>query len=204
MSDEMLTAVAAFVTALGVGPILLKLLEHVIKKRKDKNLEKKSFSSVLKATHEIYFILMLILRKCAAHRVLLLVSTNGGGRPKIGGELYSSVVFEAFENPMRSIREDWQKQKLDPAYVDMLYEMNKEGALLVVADKLPENSILRNLFKEQGIVQSYVVKVSEKETKYFYASVNFTRRVDIDEATKELFRSQFTKLSRIFNENENF
>lgn len=200
----MLTAVAAFVTALGVGPILLKLLEHVIKKRKDKNLEKKSFSSVLKATHEIYFILMLILRKCAAHRVLLLVSTNGGGRPKIGGELYSSVVFEAFENPMRSIREDWQKQKLDPAYVDMLYEMNKEGALLVVADKLPENSILRNLFKEQGIVQSYVVKVSEKETKYFYASVNFTRRVDIDEATKELFRSQFTKLSRIFNENENF
>ena len=192
-----LTGFAALLTALGLGPVLMKMVEYWISKRNNSKSKESGFSDVFEAIHKTYYVLMNLLKKSNAKRILLLKTTNGGGRPQLSRKLYVSVMYEVYDDPLGSVKSDWQEQELDPQYLDLLFQMNKEGKLVVETEDLPAG-MLRNVYESQGIKQSYIYKIVEREKEYIYISFNFIDRYEADAKMNELFRSGVTKLRLLF------
>lgn len=200
------TDIVALITALGLGTAIPKLIDWYIayKKRKEaleykKSEEDNAFTAIFDAIHEVYYTLLTILRDTKAHRVVVLKTTNGGGRPTLTGRLYSSVIYEAFENPLTSVKENWQKQELDPAYMELLFNMNKTGRISVITETM-QKGILRDLYLAEGIKKSWIYKIYERENEYIYISLNFTE-VELEEpALANIFRMGVGRLRKLFSE----
>lgn len=190
----------ALVTALGLGTVLKTLVDWWIASRKERKANDKAFTQVFKDVHEVYYVLLTMLRNCKADRVVVLKTTNGGGRPTLTGNLYSTVMYEAFEYPLQSVKSNWQNQLLDSQYMSMLFEMNKTGKLVVVTDALPQG-ILKDLYQKHGIVKSWVYRIHERETEYIYLSVNFTQNEADSPELSDLFRSGVSSLKNLFSKN---
>lgn len=196
----------ALVTALGLGTAIPKLIDwYIAYKNKKASLAHKkkeeddAFTLIFDAIHNVYYTLLTILRDTKAHRVVILKTTNGGGRPTLTGKLYSSVIYEAFENPLTSVKENWQKQELDPAYMELLFNMNKTGRIAVVTETM-QKGILRDLYLAEGIKKSWVYKIYERENEYIYISLNFTE-VELEEpALANIFRMGVSRLRKLFSE----
>ena len=192
-------SVAAILTALGVGAVLTKLTEWFIQTQKARREDKKAFTKVFNAIKTLYSTLMTMLRESKAHRVILLKTTNGGGKPRLTGKLYSSIMYEAFESPLRSIKDKWEKQELDQAYMMMLFEMNKTGVLEVRTSEM-QDGILKTLYTKDKIIKSLIYRIHERETEYIYLSVNFTEEEKEIPAISDVFRVGIMKLENLFGE----
>lgn len=193
--------VIEIITALGLGGALTKLTDYWIQRRKKKDDEEIVFTKIFEAVHDIYYTLLVMLRKSVCHRILILKTTNGGGRPTLTGKLYGSVIYEAFETPLTSNKNNWQNQLLDNSYLELLFEMNKSGFLNVKTEELPEG-ILKDVYTNDGIVQSWIFKITERENEYIYLSANFIKETKYNSRNRELFRTGLNKLRNIFNENK--
>lgn len=192
--------IVALVTALGLGTILTKLVEWFIKRQTEKKEKDKAFTLIFEAINEVYHSMQVMLRECRANRILILKTTNGGGRPKLSGRLYSSVIYEVFEYPLSSVKDNWQNQQLDPSYMRILYEANNstDGRLIVKTDKL-ENGILKDVYVGSNIKEAWIYRVLERETEFIYLSVNFTEEQEETPKMKNLFRVGTTNLKNLFS-----
>lgn len=193
--------IVALVTALGLGTILAKLTDAFIIKWKAKKGSKESFTEVFKAIHEVYYALLILLRNSEAHRVVILKTTNGGGKPRLSGNLYSSVVYEAFEAPLGPVKDFWQNQVLDEAYLGVLFNMNKEGRLLIQTDEL-KDGMLKNLYAKDEIKCSWLFRIAEREADYIYLSINFTENIEQDYALNDILRVGVSKLIHLFRKHD--
>lgn len=182
--------------ALGVGGAVTKLTSYLIQRHRDKVKRRKAFGNVFAKVHEVYSILNTLLADTEADRILILKTTNGGGKPKPSGSLYSSVIYEVYENPLESIRKNWQKQKLDAAYINVLLEVDKHDYHWVNVSTM-EDGMLKDLYTATGIKKGLAIKLAEKEHEYIYMAVNFTEDVPEDAAFKESMRGGLTVLRRI-------
>lgn len=185
-------------TALGVGGVVTRLTSYLISRHKELRAKKKSFGTIFASVHEVYSILNVMLAETDAHRVLILKLTNGGGKPKPGGQLYSSVVYEVFEEPLGGIRRKWQQQRVDEAYVNMMLDVDRDGHAWAVTEAM-QDGILKDLYEASNIKKGLAIKIAEKETEYIYLVMNFTENVDETAQFKELMREGLNRLRAIFN-----
>ena len=193
---------AAILTALGVGAALKQLVEAWIKRRQQKQEQRNTWTRMFSDIHEVYATLNVIVNETNAHRALILRTNNGGGKPKLTGKLYSSVIYESYEAPLKSIRNDWQDQLLDKAYMQLLYEMDKIGYIEVHVDKLEEGT-LRDLYTSQSIQYSQIYRMCQRENVYIYLSINFTEKPEDDARFRELMRAGSSRLISLFENSEN-
>lgn len=188
--------------ALGAGTVLAKLVDYWIKSREKKREKDKAFTNIFKAVHQVYHVLQVILTNCKAKRVLILKTTNGGGRPKLTGRLYGSVLYEVVEKPLVAVKEDWQNQILDESYLEILFQMSRDGYSVISTDEM-QQGILKDVYITQGIEQSWLYEIAQRENEYVYLSVNFTDLDDQDTQVKNLFRVAVSQLVNLFNNHKN-
>jgi len=164
---------------------------------------KQSFSNVVPRIHEVYTILNTLKRHTRAHRALILRAENNGARPKLGTELFTSVLYEAFDAPLKSVREYWYRQKCDEAYICILRELLKshDGHIKVKTETL-EPSILKDLYEASHIEQSYIFQIAEREKTLLYLSLNLTEISELDPEERDLVRSCVNQLQMLFRAND--
>jgi len=127
---------------------------------------------VIGDVHTTYTMLNELLASVTADRVVLLRAENGGNIPTIGKELTSSIVYEVFSETSHAIRDSWQKQALDDAYVWMLKRVSTDGFIELMTDDMPDG-ILKNLYQRHGVVASHVWGVYSTEGAYYYLAIGF-------------------------------
>lgn len=122
---------------------------------------------------EIQYIIDRVIASSAVDRFLILKTENGGGKPRLGSHLYSSVMYESTSKELKSVKDDYQRLLVDDIYVRMLSDIG-----LGVPNKLKvvdmKDGILKNIYKVEGVSYSEVHYIGETDNTFFYLSVGTT------------------------------
>lgn len=138
-----------------------------------KNGKSETFTRVVSDMHKVYAHLNSVVYKCGSSRAMVMYTENGGGKPTIGSQLFVSIVFEVHA-ACPSIREGFQRVRVDHSYVQMLGHMlsNPNKRTTVIASRM-DDCLLKNIYKEAGTEMSIVYLVKQTDKRMYYASFNF-------------------------------
>jgi hypothetical protein len=136
-------------------------------------------------------------------RALLLKCENGGGVPRLGSELYSSVVLEDRKKG-GAVRASWDKRRLDAPYITMLTDLDKaELGELLVNKKDIKGSVLYDTYDSQGTEFTKLFTIYSHRKGWFYLSCTFSKITDklsTDEITA--MRDAATRIRNIIRRNK--
>ena len=180
-----------------IGTLYVKNYLDTVKER-----NKNSFSTVVPLVHEIYSILNDVMSKTKAFRVVIMKTENGGGRPQIGCELKSSVVYEVFDSGHKPIKLDWQKQVIDEQYSSMLSELilSSERCIRVKTADMPDYSMLKIAYQATGVVQATMYELAERGKDYIYLSVIYGEETELTAEDIYSKRNAVNRLRSIFKQ----
>ena len=119
---------------------------------------------------EVQQIMERVLDKTGTQRFLIMKTENGGGKPRLGTHLYSSVMYEAYNSPMDSVKEDYQRLLVDDIYVKMLSDIGPSTPNKLIRNKMKEG-ILKRIYTKEGVAYSEIHYLTETDNAFFYLSV---------------------------------
>ena len=184
------------VLSTGVAAQLLKTLHALVvawMKRRDD-----PFTDTMEQVHKCYTILNTLQRETHASRVVILATTNGGGVPTLGKNLYSSVLYEVCDLPLRPVKRRWQKQVLDAHYTEALMRMNGSGYHELITEEMPEGTLLHDLYEGEGVELGRIYRIYEGRTRFIYLSMNFTDTSELSPRERSMIRSAVSHLRELF------
>lgn len=181
----------------GVGYVLKILVDKYIKNRKP-------FSKrVLTTLTELSDLLNDMVAETDCTRAIILKCQNGGGIPKVGSELYSSVVLESRASG-GSVRHVWDKQRLDAVYIRVLVDLdNADDGMMLVEQEDFKGSVLYDVYTTTQIKGSKIARLAETKTAWFYVSANFSKPIDqLETREKVLIQSSINKMRYLLKKNK--
>jgi hypothetical protein len=109
-----------------------------------------------------------VIRESSADRVLILKTENGGGKPRLGSHLYSSVMYES--SNLDLVKPDYQRLSVDEHYVKMLSDIGPSRRNSLITDKM-KNGTLKWIYQREGIKYSEIHYIGETQSAFVYLSV---------------------------------
>lgn len=169
MPDEIVQIVLAVIAGGGIK----HFLDYLIKR---KELSKKfggdPFRKMFQEVSQIYTSLSQIAFHCKAQRVLIVKVENGGDIPSSASTLHSSVLYEMFEQPLTSLKTDWQKVEVGEVYIKYVKEIYENESNVKLVRDIP-HSELKDLHTEHNTkkIMNYFLLRTQKY--FMYLSVQF-------------------------------
>lgn len=156
---------------------------------------RKRHSDTLKGIANVYETMNDVVSDTNACRFLILFTANGGGRPNVGARLHGSVLYEIHSESVKGVKEDWQRVHIDQEYADLLLKLDREGRLIIRTKEM-SYSLLRLIYRRDGITCAYIFKIKAGKSKYYYGSIQTRDETEtLDLATLDLAAS---KIKNIF------
>lgn len=156
------------------------------------------------AYSKIYPILNGMMHNAGADRIVLLKTTNGGGIPKPGCTLRSSVLAEVYGDDLDGISGSWQEQRVDGDYVMMLSRLIIAGATFMVSKELDHDSLLSMVYQADEIAFSKVMLVETLPEMMIYVSINYCKGSPetMSPRQREAARAGVNQLAQVFRPNK--
>lgn len=146
------------------------------------------FPRVLSDIHQVYDALHGLTNATGACRAVVLKTENGGGIPRIGRPLYSSILYEVFVPPAKLLRKGWQQQQIDEGYTSMLLDVLAKGTVIVETRRMPKSQ-LRTMYEANQVWRSVICLLVVEERRLICLSLNFIHPDGPEEAEVEDFSS---------------
>lgn len=179
----------------GGAVALLGFLRFLIRRRDRNDAE-----SAAHMVADIYRSLTAIVATTKANRALVLRTSNGGGIPRVGSPLYSTAIYEVFNDATEPVSGAWEKQYLDRGYVSLVSDLLREGRVRVMTKELPPGSILRDTYESLRVEFSDVFLLYQSRASIYYLSVDYGSLAETSAADRDKVRSEVNRIRRIFNE----
>jgi hypothetical protein len=172
----------------------LKLLASYVKWRRGNRASK-----VFASASAVYDELHRTLHDAGASRAIILRTENSGGVLRIDAPLYSSILYEAVGVHAAPRRHDWQRQRIDEAYVSMLHRLTTaaDGHTCIKASDL--KGMLANVYKTDGVEMFHLFLVSHSPKHLIYASLNFQTPDKLTAKQADVARSAINKIRNLFD-----
>ena len=182
---------------LSSGLTLFLVKQGVLSYKEWRNERKRKFDTVLPKVSEIYEEMNHLRHTTKAGRVIILKAHNGGGRPKVGTQLFSSAIYEVWGD-LSSVKDHWQNQELDEEYTRMLVELDRDGKVETDTAEM-KDGVLKRLYFSSHILHTVTVKISQDEKSLYYLSINFHEPTDILEPSiQEAIRGSVNRLKQLW------
>lgn len=130
---------------------------------------RKSGDQILKVI-DIYDAMNNVLRETDVQRFLVLKAHNGGGTIKPGSELYVSVVYECYQTPFRSVKNEYQRLLVDAEYIKMLSEIYINRKMAIDTLTMP-NGLLKDLYEKEQVSHAEVYFLHQSKKEFYFLSV---------------------------------
>ena len=140
---------------------------------KDYKQRKHGIGNTLNLVSQIQSILNCLTEDTASDRAMLIVASNGGEVPKLGDPWYITVFLDAANGVLKSVKDSFEKYKIDDEYISLLSDLHKSSALTLYTDNL--NGFLRNVYEPSGITKTDIMLLDVGETWLCYVACNFTQ-----------------------------
>jgi hypothetical protein len=151
---------------------------------------------------EVQHIIDRLLNKTTLHSVHIMKTENSGGRPRIGNNIYISILYEGIKGQAYSSKEDYQKMLVDEPYVRLLNTIGTVAPAAFKVDEM-EEGMLKRIFDNVGIKYVEMYFIGETDTAFYYLSISTTEedyeidkivdRVEIEIAINKL-RNTFNRI----------
>lgn len=147
--------------------ILPKLVELYYKYRK------KTFKDELIKVAKLFDIMkQLIEQSSNIDRILILKTTNGGGRPKLGNKIYATALYQEVREPLKITKESYQKLLVDSHYVKMLAKSEASHGVRLLVRDMPYDSLLKNIYEVEGITYSEIYHLQNTKNSFYFMSIS--------------------------------
>lgn len=166
-------ALSALIT--GVFTLLSGWLTWILNNRKAKQEKRMEFMA--KDFIEVGDILNTLLSETGCGRILVLKANNHGSRIRKDKPLFSSVVYEMHNPEIMPVKKNWQNQRADAHYAELVEELLEDDSVLQLSlEDLPEGD-LRNAWVAYLTEQAEYVKLwaSPDESKIVYMAVSYNK-----------------------------
>lgn len=137
----------------------------------------------------------------SAVRVILLVTENGDGIP-IDKTVHASIILESFADGEQAAKPYWQDRPTDAAYSKIVNEVYTNGQAVVMTEQLPDCD-LKQMYRQGGVVSSFIVKVHHSETRFFYLSCPMPNNGADNYQNQEEVKRVARELGDMFDDNPN-
>jgi len=189
----LLDIILALITTGTAGTAIKYAYEALQSRRK----QKAYYSSVLEHIHEIYTILNKLVRDTHAARIVILKKEE----EKIGlfgKRQTSTVIYEAYEYPLDSIKKKWQRQLIDDSYIRVLKQLEEKGEVELMTDQM-EDGQLKTLYLSGGVKKAIVSLLSVNPI-FIYISFNYSKIENEDLLAIDTKRYCINELRTIFEQ----
>jgi len=149
---------------------------------------KAQIHKVLIRKYTLYDILQSTLNYVGGQRGLLLRLENNGNVPEVTGVLYSTIIEEAYNPPLKSVKQVWQKRLVDIEYIKMILLMGK-GESCVLTEEMPDECMLKDLYLANGINCAEIKYVATTNKYMYYISFSFTEPKKLNPAERDSLNS---------------
>lgn len=160
------------------------------------SFKRKNAADQMKIVGKIHDELNTIMSNLGCCRVLLLRTSNGGGRPVPGSPLYSSTIYQVWDSRFRPV--GWESQRVDGEYVDLLIKLLKNRKLRLCKGELPDGQ-LKDIYTANNINGSVLALVGSDKNHIYYLSCNFAEKdvPPLNSTTKEHIRPHRTNITNL-------
>jgi len=189
-----------------VGQTILTIINRSAKDRKTEEVSEKPehlHDTVFEDLLEIQQVIERLLNKTTIHGVHVMKTENGGGRPRVGNNIYISILYEAIKDHTYSSKDDYQKMLIDEAYVRLLNTIGSTSPISLKVSEM-EEGMLKRIFDNVGIKYAEMYFIGETDTAFYYLSISTTEenyeidkivdRVEIEIAINKL-RNTFNRIT---------
>ena len=182
--------------------VLGKILWDWWKRKKDEEKEQKEdkMGLYIKYLDQMYVLLEDFREKLNCSRAVVMKAENGGGIPKEGHQIYSSVLWETTDNNTESIRERWKRQPIDKEYAKVLKDLYVNEYVILETNKM-NKSILKDHYISSNIEMSEKQKIYIDDSKFIYLGLNYVKGREYDTKDskhKDNLRVLVAKLKDLF------
>lgn len=200
MTKAWLELGAAFVAG-GGFVALLRLIKFFV----ERHDRKSSIPDAMERIGEAYDHLAAIVRKTKAVRAIVVKLTNGGEIPRLGAQLYCSILYEYALEDHPSVRGKWQKRPIDRDHVQLLidarrrFEVGGTGEQTVArafADELEGQ--LHHAFKAYGVHCSETIGLRVTDGAFFYMAVHFDAEPVLNVTERDEIEVHINELKQMF------
>lgn len=178
--------------------VLVTTVGNLIAKHLDRN---DRYKRSIKKISEIYDSFNRVIDESNAERVLILKSSNGGGKPSPGSDLYVSVIHEMSIKGVEQIKHQHQKILIDETYLKIIQRIISERSIEIRVEELPENSFLRLLNDQEGFKQLYFFEIKSNADNYFFGIFSTKVETGFSKPDKLAFKLAIDSIKKVF-ENE--
>lgn len=140
-------------------------------RRLKKERQKIPSNSLMRVT-DIYANMKLVLDNTTANRFTLAKVEDSGGPLIPGSDVFVSIINEDYQKPLSSLTETFGKWRADKNYIEILRSVCENGSAQVDVDSLPEDSVLKSIYRMQGIHYTEVYFIAQTKVKLFIATVS--------------------------------
>lgn len=140
-------------------------------------------------------------RRMSSVRVILLVTENGNGIP-LDKQVKASIILETFADGDMAAKPYWQDRPTDAQYSKLVNDVYANGQAVVMTEQLPDCD-LKQMYRQGGIVSSFVAKVHHSDTRFFYLSCPMPNNGADKYQNQEEVKRVARELGQMFTDNPN-
>lgn len=176
-----------------IGPILVYWATEIIKSY-TKNASRINHIKAYEENLELTNLLEEISTFPGVRKSVLIKNTNGGGIPKLGNHIKSSIIFPFRWNKV------WNNQLVDSQFSDLTLEVLQKGKHSFYTDNLEIDTYLYTLLKSQDVIFSYWEELLVSPKSYSFLSIEFyLKEEDIIDEVKNSIRVKINEIKNLYH-----
>lgn len=160
-------------------------------------LRRTSFKSLLHQVDYVNSRLEIIDNKTGAVRAAIFVAHNGGGIPRLGNHIKTSILYEHAMPNHKRLKNGWQDVPITPEHTRMLINVATTGSAECLVEGLG-NGTLKDMYEVNEIVHSQMFWIGQEKTRWYYLSVQFAEGYVCDANSRDVIREELSKLRKLF------
>lgn len=175
------------------GSAFKSLVDYLI----ERSRQKKVFEVLFNSIHEVYIHLTDLKNHTSAKRVIIVKNEDSGEPPDISSMLVSTALYEVVDNPLKSLKKDWMKQRADRYYSEMLGDVYKNDRTLIEVKEM-KDSWFKDMLKSEEIVYIENISLYKSDRSFMYVSLHFDEEPQIDAIHRNSSRIAVRRLLDVF------
>lgn len=175
-----------------IGPVVILWVNKMIEKNK-KLATRKNHIKAYEENRALSQLLENLSILPGVRKAVIIKNTNGGGIPKLGNPIYSSIISPT------QWSSSWNHQLTDIQFANLTLDLLSEGKLWIKTNELDSDSDYYTLLKLQNITCSYWEEISISPKSYNFVAVDFyLKKEEIPESVKNSIRIKINEIRNLY------
>lgn len=155
------------------------------------------FVSLLSSIDAVNESLKAIVDSTGASRALIVTGHNGGGVPRLGNHVNTSILYELTAKDEHAMKPGWQNIEVDRAQAQYLIDVFTKYESTITTDSLPVCN-LHDAYVANDVDMAKLYFISQSKEQWYYLVVHYKSNDELTAVSRDVIREEVAKLKKLF------